>query len=100
MAKIQTPGGSEAGHQIDVTKTTPLVCKCGNHTFTQVSFLRVLSALLSPNSKEAVIPMMTFACNACGAVPDQAIPPFIRDETLAKTGVQSTTESRPGLHLV
>jgi hypothetical protein len=67
---------------IDISKTRALVCKCGNHTFTQISFLRVLPALLSPNGKDAVIPMMSFACNACGAVPDQVIPPFVRDEAV------------------
>ncbi len=88
--------GPDAGQvSIDISKTKALVCKCGNHTFEQISFLRVLPALLSPNGKDAVIPMMAFACNACGAVPDQVIPPFIRDEALKKVGGETQAESTP-----
>jgi hypothetical protein len=90
--------GSDAGQvSIDIGKTKALICKCGNHTFEQISFLRVLPALLSPNGKDAVIPMMSFACNSCGAVPDQVIPPFIRDEAIRST---SKDDVKPQLGLV
>ncbi len=93
MSKIVPPGMPggmpESQVSIDISKTRALVCKCGNHTFEQVSFLRVLPALVSPNGKDAVIPMMTFACNACGAVPDQVIPPFIREEAATATTQES-----------
>lgn len=70
---------------VDLSQTSPLVCKCGNHTFEQVFFLRVVPALLTGESKPGLAPLMTFACNSCGAVPDQAIPPVIADEVANKT---------------
>jgi hypothetical protein len=100
MSKIVSPDAGQVS--IDIGKTKALVCKCGNHTFTQISFLRVLPALLSPNGKDAIIPMMSFACNACGAVPDQVIPPFIRDEALGRTGANTTSADaeKPKLGLI
>jgi hypothetical protein len=100
MSKIVGPDAGQVS--IDIGKTKALVCKCGNHTFEQISFLRVLPALLSPNGKDAVIPMMSFACNSCGAVPDQVIPPFIRDEALRRTDepTQAIEEDKPKLSLV
>lgn len=97
MSKIVAPDAGQVS--IDVSKTKALICKCGNHTFEQVSFLRVLPALVSPNGKDAIIPMMTFACNSCGAVPDQVIPPFIREEAL-KTASAAEQSERPSLSLV
>lgn len=82
---------------IDFTQTKSLVCKCGNYTFQETYFLRVLPSLLSPNGKDVVIPLRSFACNACGAVPDQVIPPILREETLKNTNEQ---QPKPNLTIV
>jgi hypothetical protein len=92
-SKIISPGGGE-NVQVDITQTLPLICQCGNYTFQPVAFLRVLPALISPNGKEAIIPMMSYACNACGAVPDQTIPPFIRHETVKNMQAAEPTKSK------
>jgi len=55
--------------QIDITKTTEIVCEvCMNDTFEQSLMLRKLSALVSPTSQETIIPMAVFACKKCGHV--------------------------------
>ena len=54
---------------IDVSQTTPLKCeKCENQTFKQTMLLRKLSALVSPNGQETLIPVAAFACEKCGNV--------------------------------
>jgi hypothetical protein len=85
----------------DVTKTTPLVCsECGNHTFVQSFFLRELSALVSPTGKAGIVPVPTFACGGCGAVPGKVLPPFIRNEAMAAKGEVSQEPVKPSLTLV
>ena len=65
-----TPGkDGNMQEQIDMSKTTPIQCeKCNNSTFKQTLLLRRLSALVSPNGQETVIPAAAFACEKCGHV--------------------------------
>ena len=54
---------------VDFNQTTGLECdKCKNEKFTQVFYIRKLSALLSPAGEESLIPVPTFACSECGHV--------------------------------
>lgn len=53
----------------DLSLATDLVCdNCGNFTFQNVVVMKKVSALLSPDGKETVIPIPTFGCVACGYV--------------------------------
>lgn len=79
---------------LDPSKTTPVICKCGNFTFVHAAFLRHASALVSPSGKEGIVPMPTLVCNACGAVPDAVVPQFLKDEI---AGVASTPPSKLSL---
>ena len=55
--------------QIDISKTSPIKCgKCENPTFKQTLLLRKMSALVSPNGQEALVPVQVFACEKCGHV--------------------------------
>tara|TARA_R110002020_G_scaffold349144_1_gene562787 strand:+ start:441 stop:677 length:237 start_codon:yes stop_codon:yes gene_type:complete len=65
-----TPGNDgQMQEQVDISKTSEIVCeKCGNHTFKQTLMLRKLSALVSPNGQETIVPMQVFACEKCGHV--------------------------------
>ena len=55
--------------QIDISKTSAIKCeKCENPTFKQTLLLRKLSALVSPNGQEALVPVQVFACEKCGHV--------------------------------
>ena len=54
---------------IDVSQTAPVKCdKCENQTFKQSLLLRKLSALVSPNGQETLVPVQVFACEKCGHV--------------------------------
>jgi|TARA_R110000822_G_scaffold112822_1_gene243836 hypothetical protein len=54
---------------VDFDQTTSLTCdECEHDTFTQVFYIRRLSALLSPSGEESLIPVPTFACAKCGHV--------------------------------
>tara|TARA_R100000008_G_C3441059_1_gene94442 strand:+ start:220 stop:456 length:237 start_codon:yes stop_codon:yes gene_type:complete len=62
-------GKGQMQEQIDMSKTTPLKCDaCGGQTFKQTLLLRKMSALVSPNGQEAIIPVGVFACEKCGNV--------------------------------
>ena len=76
----------------DQSSTTPIsasqlaqaesvVCEsCGNHTFVGVMMMKRISPIISPTGKEAVVPIQTFACNACGFINKQFLPVMDRDE--------------------
>ena len=65
-----TPGQDGQMQQtIDIEKTTPIKCEaCENQTFKQTLLLRKLSALVSPNGQETLVPVQVFACEKCGHV--------------------------------
>ena len=65
-----TPGqNGQMKEQVDITKTSAINCeKCENPTFKQTLLLRNLSALVSPNGQETIVPMQVFACEKCGHV--------------------------------
>ena len=55
--------------QIDISKTSAVKCEaCENSTFKQSLLLRKLSALVSPNGQETLVPVQVFACEKCGNV--------------------------------
>jgi len=65
-----TPGkDGQMQEQIDISKTSAIKCdKCENQTFKQTLLIRKMSALVSPNGQEAIIPVQVFACEKCGNV--------------------------------
>ena len=65
-----TPGkDGQMQEQIDISKTSAVKCEaCENQTFKQSLLLRKLSALVSPNGQETLIPVQVFACEKCGNV--------------------------------
>tara|TARA_Y100001938_G_C7961232_1_gene364418 strand:+ start:203 stop:436 length:234 start_codon:yes stop_codon:yes gene_type:complete len=65
-----TPGkDGRMQEQIDMSKTTQIQCEsCGGSTFKQTLLIRKMSALVSPNGQEMIIPMAVFACEKCGHV--------------------------------
>ena len=59
----------QAQQTVDISQTNPVKCeKCENQTFKQTMLLRKLSALVSPNGQETLIPVAAFACEKCGNV--------------------------------
>ena len=65
-----TPGkDGQMQQQIDISKTSAVKCeKCENQTFKQSLLIRKLSALVSPNGQETLVPVQVFACEKCGHV--------------------------------
>lgn len=53
----------------DISQADDITCeRCGNYTFEQIMLMKKVSALVSPTGKDAVVPIPTFACNACGHI--------------------------------
>ena len=67
---MMIPGkNGQMEEQIDFSKTTEICCeKCGGKTFKQTLLMRKMSALVSPNGQESIIPAAVFACEACNHV--------------------------------
>lgn len=60
---------------VDLTNAQDVTCdNCGNYTFNEVVLMKRISALVSPTGKEAIVPIPTFACNACGFINKQFLP--------------------------
>ena len=54
---------------------TDVLCKkCGNQTFTQVFLFKKLSAVLSPNGKDSMIPLQVFKCDECSHINEEFVP--------------------------
>lgn len=83
MAKQQPPVN------LDLSMAQDVVCdNCGNYTFNEVVLMKRVSALVSPTGKEAIVPIPTFACNACGFINKQFLPVRMteqQDQTQAET---------------
>jgi uncharacterized Zn finger protein len=72
MNRTQPP---QAQINVDLSQAEDIICEnCGNYTFNEVVLMKKLSALISPTGKEAVVPIPTFACNACGFINKRFLP--------------------------
>tara|TARA_R100000234_G_C4862350_1_gene119755 strand:- start:33 stop:299 length:267 start_codon:yes stop_codon:yes gene_type:complete len=49
--------------------------KCDHKLFTQLMMFKKISAVMSPTGEESLIPVQVFACNSCGHVNEQFLPP-------------------------
>ena len=76
MIETQSPEGQQQMN-IDMSQTSEMKCdECENLTFKQSIMLRKMSAIVSPNGQETIIPMAVFACDKCNHVNDE----FIKSE--------------------
>ena len=68
MIETQSPEGQQQMN-IDMSQTSEMKCdECENLTFKQTIMLRKMSAIVSPNGQETIIPVAVFACEKCGNV--------------------------------
>ena len=73
-SKFIPPSGKPDPRQMqqqmpDLSQATDIVCEnCGNLTFQEVLLMKKVSAIVSPNGKEGIVPIPTFSCVACGYV--------------------------------
>ena len=71
MIETQGPQGQQQMN-IDISQTSEMKCdKCENNTFKQTMMLRKMSAIVSPNGQETIIPMAVFACEKCNHVNEE-----------------------------
>jgi DNA-directed RNA polymerase subunit RPC12/RpoP len=55
--------------QVDLKQADTIKCSdCNNYLFITSFILKKLSALLSPNGQEALIPVQVYSCGNCGKV--------------------------------
>ena len=76
----------------DLSLAQDIICEnCGNLTFQEVVLLKKISALVSPNGKEGIVPIPTFACVACGFVNEM----FRPVKTPSEPAQEGTTDENP-----
>ena len=73
MAVLKGMGGGQGGppslDNVDLSNAKTLECEeCKCKGFKQTLMLKKLSALISPNGKESLIPVAVFACEKCNHV--------------------------------
>ena len=57
--------------QVDLKQADTIKCsECNNYLFITSFVLKRLSALVSPNGQEALIPVQVYSCGNCGKVAD------------------------------
>ena len=62
-------GGTPTLDNIDLTHAKDIECdECGSKGFKQTLMLKKLSALVSPNGQESMIPVAVFACEKCSHI--------------------------------
>ena len=62
--------------KVALKDASDLACeKCNHKLFIQLMMFKTLSAIMSPTGEESLIPIQVFACNSCGHVNKQFIPP-------------------------
>ena len=58
--------------KVDLKEAETIKCNdCDNYLWIQSFILKRLSALVSPNGQEALIPVQVYSCGNCGKVPDK-----------------------------
>lgn len=75
-------GNAEGSPQlnIDLHSQPEVQClKCNSIFFHEVVFFKKLSAIISPNGKEQVVPITTFACTSCGNINPEFMPVKLSD---------------------
>lgn len=65
--------------QIAIAQTSKLKCECGHDRFENTFALRKVSALISGNGKEGVIPIPLFTCKKCGTIHPSTVPPELKN---------------------
>lgn len=69
------------GKPVGIKDTYEVACdKCKGNTFTEVSFMRKVSAIMTGTGKPSYIPIPTFACSKCGNVNDEFVPEELRNK--------------------
>ena len=69
MKPLKKPQSAQV--QVDLRDAETIKCSdCNNYLFITSFILKRLSALVSPNGQEALIPVQVYSCGNCGKVAD------------------------------
>ena len=83
MKPIKKPQSAQV--QVDLRDAETIKCNdCNNYLFITSFILKRLSAIVSPNGQEALIPVQVYSCGNCGKV---------ADGMLEGSGVEEETKS-------
>jgi hypothetical protein len=80
MGVFDINGGGEIPQEpqrinISLNQASDIVCSnCGNKYFTEVTFFKKLSALISPTGQDAIVPIPTYACTECKNINEEFLP--------------------------
>ena len=67
MKPLKNPNATQV--RVDLKDAETIKCKsCNNYLFITSFILKRLSALVSPNGQEALIPVQVYSCGNCGEV--------------------------------
>jgi hypothetical protein len=67
MKPLKNPNTAQV--RVDLKDAETIKCKsCNNYLFITSFILKRLSALVSPNGQEALIPVQVYSCGNCGEV--------------------------------
>ena len=83
MKPLKKPQSAQV--QVDLRDAETIKCSdCNNYLFITSFILKRLSAIVSPNGQEALIPVQVYSCVNCGKV---------ADGMLEGSGVEEETKS-------
>ena len=64
----------QAQVKVDLKQAETLQCeKCTNYLFITSFVLKKISALISPNGQEGIVPIQVYSCGNCGHVPSKLL---------------------------
>ena len=66
--------------QIDVNTLKDITCPCGSILFTQITRLKFISKLQSPDGKEGILKAVSNVCLDCGKPETEAIQHFEKQQ--------------------
>ena len=60
--------------QVDLKQADTIKCDdCNNYLFITSFVLKKISALMSPNGQEGIVPLQVYSCGNCGKVPSKLL---------------------------
>ena len=60
--------------QVDLKQADTIKCSdCNNYLFITSFILKKISALMSPNGQEGIVPLQVYSCGNCGKVPSKLL---------------------------
>ena len=68
--KPMKPIGKQKQQTVDLAKADTMKCDdCWNYLFINSYVIKRISAIMSPNGQEGLVPVQVYSCGNCGKVP-------------------------------